>query len=189
MHRIEVRLKSYLPDARGLSLVKDIHDLGITTVSDVRVVGIYWLDADLATDKLDLICQRLLADPVTQEYQCEPGFSVEDKASTNYHTIEVAYNAGVTDPVEDTVMKAVRDLGIGGVKVVKTARRYLIDGQLDEDQLEVICSRLLVNPIIQHVVKLEQFGFPENPQYEFKLNQVGQESVGKHYRKLHRMLP
>ena len=30
MHRIEVRLKSHLPDARGLGLVKDIQDLGIT---------------------------------------------------------------------------------------------------------------------------------------------------------------
>jgi len=48
----------------------------------------------------------------------------------------------------------------------------LLQGHLDEGQLEVICSRLLVNPIIQHIVKLEQFGFPENPQYEFGLNQV-----------------
>ena len=39
-------------------------------------------------------------------------------------------------------------------------------------KLEVICNRLLVNPIIQHVVKSEQFGFPENPRYEFRLNQV-----------------
>ncbi len=70
-------------------------------------------------------------------------------------------------------MKAVRDLGIGGVRAIKTAKRYLLQGHLDEGQLEVICSRLLVNPIIQHVVKSEQFGFPENPQYEFKLTQVG----------------
>ena len=70
MHRVEVRLKSHLPDARGLSLVRDIHDLGIITVSNVRVVDIYWLDADLAPDELDLICQSLLADAVTQEYRC-----------------------------------------------------------------------------------------------------------------------
>lgn len=69
MHRVEVRLKSDQPDARGLGLVKDIHDLGITAVSDVRVEDIYWLDADLLPDELDLICRRLLADPVTQEYQ------------------------------------------------------------------------------------------------------------------------
>ena len=47
MYRAEVRLKTHLPDARGQGLVKDVCDLGITTVSDIRVVDIYWLDADL----------------------------------------------------------------------------------------------------------------------------------------------
>ncbi len=68
MHRVEVRLKPHLPDARGLGLVKDIHDLGITTVSDVRVVDIYWLEADLTPDKLELVCQNLQADPVIQDH-------------------------------------------------------------------------------------------------------------------------
>ena len=48
MQRVEVRLKSHLPDARGLSLVRDIYDLGITRVSDVRVADIYWLEAGYA---------------------------------------------------------------------------------------------------------------------------------------------
>ncbi len=172
MYRVEVCLKSHLPDARGLGLVRDIHDLGITTVSKVRIVDIYWLDADLTTDELDLLCRELLADPVTQEYRHDSAFSAEAGAGDDYHTVEIAYNAGVADPVEDTVMKAVRDLGIGSIRAVKTTRRYLLQGHLDEDKLEVICGRLLVNPIIQHVVRSEQFGFPENPRYEFSLNQV-----------------
>ncbi len=170
MHRVEVRLKSHLPDARGLGLVRDINDLGITTVSKVCVVDVYWLDADLSPDKLDLICRCLLADLVTQEYRYEPWLSAE--VGANLHTVEVAYNAGVTDPVEETVMKAVRDLGVDGVRAAKTAKRYLIEGRLDENQLESISSRLLVNPIIQHMVKLEQCEFLENPKYSFKLNQV-----------------
>ncbi|MDI6815127.1 MAG: phosphoribosylformylglycinamidine synthase subunit PurS, partial [Dehalococcoidales bacterium] len=198
MHRVEVCLKSHLPDARGLSLVRDIHDLGITTVTNVRVVDIYWLDADLTPDKLDMVCQSLLADPVTQEYWCfTPAVDIKgslkglrpfplnlspspyqgegDKGgevTKQSHIVEVAYNAGVTDPVEDTVRKALQDLGVGGVRAVKTAKRYLIEGQLDEHQLEVICCRLLVNPIIQHIVEPEHFAFPENPQYRFRLNQV-----------------
>ncbi len=180
MHRVEVRLKSHLPDARGLSLVKDIYDLGITTVSDVRVVDIYWLDADLTPGKLDLVCQRLLTDAVTQQYQCfTPSTDIRESLkgqssakSEQSHAIEVAYNVGVTDPVEATIIKAVRDLGIEDIRAVKTARRYLIEGSLDEVQLEVICSRLLVNPIVQHIVKQEQFEFIENPQYKFGLNRL-----------------
>ena len=184
MHRVEVRLKSHIPDARGFGLVKDIYDLGITTVSDVRVVDVYWLDANLTADKLDLICRSLLADPVTQAYQCftpstDIKGSLKDEVDKQSNTIEVAYNAGVTDPVEDTVMKALQDLGVEGVKGVKTAKRYLLQGQLDEHQLEVMCNRLLVNPIIQHIVKSEIFGFPENPQYSFRLERVDILEPGK----------
>ncbi|MFC1896993.1 phosphoribosylformylglycinamidine synthase subunit PurL [Chloroflexota bacterium] len=172
MHRVEVQLKPHLPDARGLSLAKDIYDLGITTVSNVRVVDIYWLDADLTPDKLDLICHRLLADPVTQDYRCEPSPSDTGEINNERHTVEVAYNAGVADPIEDTIMKAVRDLGVEDVRGVKTAKRYLIQGALNANQLETICSRFLVNPIIQHIVKPEHPVFPQNPQYSFKLTQI-----------------
>ncbi len=187
MHRVEVRLNPRLPDARGLGLVKDISDLGITTVSDVRVVDIYWLDGDLTPDELDLVGQRLLADLVTQEYQCftlstagdgslpwpSSALDAQDKGSDRQsHVIEVTYNPGVTDPVEGTVMKAIRDLGVEGVSAVKTAKRYLLQGRLNRDEVETICSRLLVNPIIQHVFEPGQPVFFETLQYDFKLNQV-----------------
>ncbi|MDP6576343.1 MAG: phosphoribosylformylglycinamidine synthase subunit PurL [Dehalococcoidales bacterium] len=180
MHRIEVCLKSHLPDARGEGLVKDIHDLGITTVTDVRVVDIYWLDADLASGELDLIGHYLLADLVTHEYQCF-ALSTDIKVSLKRRSpfksslpnaVEVAYNAGVTDPIEDSVLKAIRDLGLKNVRAAKTSRRYLIAGRLDQRELDVICSRLLVNPIIQHVVERAQFDFSENPQYRFKREEV-----------------
>ncbi len=189
MHRIEVRLKSHLPDARGLGLVRDIRDLGITAVSNVRVVDIYWLDADLPPDKLGLICRHLLADPITQEYEnftlpAETGTSLKGQSTTqdvplslhtgesraSLHVVEVAYNAGVTDPVEDTIMKALQDLDVSGVRAVRTVKCYLLHGQLDEHELETICNRLLVNPTVQHVVK--QFRFPESPRYDFRLNHI-----------------
>lgn len=171
IYRVEVRLKGHLPDARGLGLVRDIHDLGITTVSGARVVDIYWLDGDLTADEVRLICQRLLVDAVTQEYRCSTSHG-EIKAESGYHAVEVAYNAGVTDPLEDTVIKAVADLKLEGLRAVRSARRYLLQGQLDERELETICTRLLVNPIIQHVVEVAKFEFARNPQYSFRLEQV-----------------
>ena len=136
MHRVEVYLKEQLPDAKGQGLVRDIHDLGITNVSDVRVLDVYWLDAKLKPDELELICESLLADPVTQEYRFDSDTHI--KSETGLYSVEVAYNAGVADPVEDTAMKAVLDLGIESVRAVKTAKRYLIRGQLDKNQLEII---------------------------------------------------
>ena len=179
MHRVEVRLKSHLPDARGNGLAKDIHDLGITAVSAARVADIYWLDADLTPDELELICRRLLADPVTQDYFCGRSSLSKDEIDRSYHAVEVAHNAGVTDPVEDSALKAIRDLGLSNVRAVRTGKRYLIEGQLDEEQLGLICGRLLVNPIIQHIVEQELLSLPENPQYSFRLEQLDILGAGK----------
>ncbi len=173
MHRIEVRLKEHLPDARGLGLVKDILDLGIAAVSNVRVVDIYRLDAHLTADKLEFVCEHLLADPVTEEYQYDKPYRNSDGQVTDtYHSIEVAYNAGVTDPVEATILKALNDLGLIEVKAVKTAQRYLIGGDLDSSDLAMISDKLLVNPIIQHAVRTEPLAFLESPLYEFNLKEL-----------------
>jgi phosphoribosylformylglycinamidine synthase subunit PurSL len=166
MHRIEVRLKPYLPDPRGRGLVKDIQDLGIGSVTEVRVRDIYWLDANLAPEKLELVCRNLLADPTTQDYRHESS-SGPESATDGYRTIEVAYNAGVTDPVRDTVMKAISEMEINNVRAVNTSTRYLIKGELDEAQLDTISNRLLVNPIVQHIVKEEAGVFLEAPMYKF----------------------
>ena len=169
MHRVEVFLKGRLPDARGQGLVRDIGDLGITTVSAVRIVDIYWLDAELKPEELKLICHQLLSDPVTQDYRCDGGCIAETRSGL--YPVEVAYNAGVTDLVADTILRGVRDLGINGVRAAKTARRYLIEGRPTENDLKLICSRLLVNPIIQHVATGETAVFPEIPSYHFKLKE------------------
>jgi len=152
-----------------MGLVRDIRDLGIETVSSVRVVDVYWLDAELDSDTLDLICHNLLADPVTQEYRAVAEVSTEEKTTADHNVVEVTYNPGVMDPVEGTVMKAVRDLGIDGVRAVKTAKRYLIEGRLDEAELDSICGKLLVNPIIEHIVGPDTVPFSETPGYHFSL--------------------
>ena len=167
MHKIEVRLKAHLPDPAGRGLVKDIQDLGIQSVEDVRVVDIYWLEANLAPEKVELIASQLLADSVTQEYWYGQVEKPDDR-SLGYQVVEVAYNAGVTDPVKDSVMKAIKDLGVPNVRAVATAKRYLVKGNISPDELDTIANRLLVNPIIQHIVNEEVSPFPENPQYVFE---------------------
>jgi len=177
MHRIEVRLKPHLPDARGLGLVKDITDLGISTASSAFVTDVYYLDASLPKTQLERICGDLLADPVTQDYACDADSSLAPEKGV--HDIEVAYNAGVTDPVEGSVMKAIGDLGIASVEAVKTAKRYVIRGGVSAKQMEEIAAKLLVNPIIQHTIPSGRYTFTENPQYRFRLVEVDLLGVSK----------
>jgi phosphoribosylformylglycinamidine synthase II len=188
MHKIEVRLKPHLPDPAGKGLVKDIQDLGINSVTEARIVDVYWLDANLAPEKVVQIASELLADKVTQDYAVGlPGQG--DEANAGFRVVEVAYNAGVTDPVKDSVMKAIKDLGILNVRAVATAKTYLLKGEVTSGELETISSRLLVNPIVQHVVNELLTQFPDNPRYKFEfvkapilgLSEAELEKVRKQY--------
>ncbi|HXX59225.1 MAG TPA: phosphoribosylformylglycinamidine synthase subunit PurL [Dehalococcoidales bacterium] len=165
MHRIEIRLKPHLPDPRASGLIKDISDLAIKTATAASVADVYYLDASLKKPQVKTICAKLLADPVTQDFE----FDEPVQEARGVHDIEVAYNAGVVDPVEESVMKAIRDLGIDDVKAVKTAKRYIIDGAVTKKQLDEITGKLLVNPIIQHTIPAGHYKFSEPPKYTLKL--------------------
>ena len=68
----------------------------------------------------------------------------------NVHTIEVTRKLGVMDPVESTVVKGIKDLGLNASSV-KTAKKFLIAGQLTTGQLETIANKVLANKIIEDV--------------------------------------
>ena len=169
MFFIAVWVKAGLPDPRGDALQKDIQDLGIITVTQARVRDIYLLEGRLSEAEVSRICQELLADPVVQEY----GYGeAPTSPGQQAHVIEVAYNPGVMDPVEESIIKGIRDLGISTALRVKTAKRYFLWGELSKQELETICDKLLVNPVIQHVVtRREALSLPPAT-YNFSLESI-----------------
>ena len=169
MFRVEVSVKASLPDPRGEALKADICDLGIATVRGVRVSNIYILEGELRREELTTICRELLADPVVEDYLVG---DAPLTATTDAYAVEVAYNPGVMDPVEESVKKAVRDLGIKTVESVKTAKRYYLSGKLSPADIELISGKLLVNSVIQHVVtRQEKVSLPKT-EYRFSLQEV-----------------
>ncbi len=148
--RVEIRQKSGLLDSAGAAVLKDITDLGITHLDRVSMVSVYLLEGDIGRDDVKKICEELLVDPIVEEY----GFSFSlAKTSSDHHIVEVAYNPGVMDPVEASTIKGIRDLGIDGIKAVRTAKQYHLFGRLSEKEIEHITSRVLMNKLIQHSVK------------------------------------
>lgn len=170
MHRIEVSLKPEWPDPKGNSICRDIQDLGITSVSEVRVIDVFWLEGQLSDSEVLTISGELLSDKIIQTFKYDA--NCPQAEADGFSAIEVTYNAGVTDPVQETILKAISDLGIKGVTAAKTAKRYLLKGEISADELDTIGSKLLINPIVQHVVKSGSNPFPPNPKYTFKLRKI-----------------
>jgi len=165
--RIEVREKEGFYDAVGEGVKKDIEDLGFAhRIKKVHTVQVYLLEGDATESDIRFICENLFIDPITQEYAYN-GSIFDEKY---FKVIEVAYNPGVMDPVEESAKKAIKDLGINDIETVKTAKKYLIKGSLSYADINSIAENILYNKVIQHIVKGRSETIPEVPPYQFKLN-------------------
>ena len=167
--RVEIREKDGFYDAVGESVKKDISDLGFKNkIKEVKFVYVYLIEAPDQESDIRRICEELLIDPVTQGYSYRGSVSDEEE----YKRVEIAYNPGVMDPVEDSGKKAIRDLGIEGVTQVKTAKKYLIKGNFSKKEILSISEKILFNKVIQHTVKGKSTIYPEPPAYQFKLTHI-----------------
>jgi phosphoribosylformylglycinamidine synthase II len=151
--RVEIKLKDGLFDAAGEGVQKSIQDLGINTVSKVDVIHVYNLEGTLTEANIQKIGLELLTDPVTQHYSYTSNLKdIKIPQGNDFHVVEIAYNPGVMDPVEESTLKGIKDLGIKGVQALHTAKTYILHGRLREEELELVTSKVLSNKLIQHCV-------------------------------------
>ena len=66
--KIEVGYKPTATDAMGGGIKKDIEDLGISGVDNVKTIQLYMIDGDLSESDVESICDNLLTDRITQIY-------------------------------------------------------------------------------------------------------------------------
>ncbi len=141
MYRVEVRRKN---DPRGSFVKEEFKSFGVTGIESVEVRDVYYVHGTLTSEQIECIAKELLCDTVVEEYSFgEPeGF-------------EILYNPGVTDPKEDSIKKAVADLGIE-IDRVKTGTHYIISGDYDDVRLKESASLFLYNPLVQHIKHAEE---------------------------------
>jgi len=148
--RVEVKQKDGTIDPIGKSVARDITDLGLGEVSEVRVVSVFLLEGQISLEEIKRIGDELLVDPIVEQYSFDLKLPLQ---SASHHVVEIAYNPGVMDPVEISTIKGICDLGIMGITAVRTAKQYHILGKISAKELEIITSRVLMNKLIQHVVQ------------------------------------
>ena len=147
VRQITVSTRHGLVDSRGEGVKKDALDLGVGSITDVRVSDVYLFEGDISDGDINRIAEELLADFVTQEY------FIDAAPGDEGHIIEVTYNHGVMDPVEGSIYKALKDMGITSVTAAKTMKRYVISRDITDSDINLITDKLLVNKIVQHVAE------------------------------------
>jgi len=147
--RVEVFNRSGFSDVQGKSVLEDIQELGINSVQAVQSAKVFLIEADFDKDFADHLARELLADPVYQEYYL--GRSGPPAGLAKATLIEVHLKSGVTDPVAESVMAAVADMGVKAHNV-RTARKYVLLGEITQRQTETIAKKILANDCIEDCV-------------------------------------
>jgi phosphoribosylformylglycinamidine synthase len=176
MFEIEVCAKKGFKNSHGEHVLSDISGIGIEGITEVEYSPLYVIDGGITPVEAETIALELLSDKITETYICryekqyveEPlkiGFSTSTAVSktaaiadsvirprTSLFVIEVWYKKGVTDTVSESVIKAVKDLGIEKEIKVKTGYRYYLYGKVSQPVLNDIATKLLANTLIQEYV-------------------------------------
>ena len=144
--RFEICNKSGFADVQGNSVVADIKELGINAVEAVQFARVYLIDGDFDEQFARRVAEELLADPVCEQYYI--GRSKAPAGLAKATLVEVHLKSGVTDPVAESVTAAIRDMGITAANV-RTARKYVILGEINQKQTDLIAKKILANDCIE----------------------------------------
>ena len=134
--RIEITRKS---DPRGDFVKESFHSFGLVAVQKVDVSDLYYLAGDLTSEQVESIATNVLCDPVVERFEISHVDSGKDG-------FEILYNLGVTDPKEESVRKAISDIGIQ-VDAIKTGNNYIIKGDFNKAELLACAELFLYNPL------------------------------------------
>lgn len=165
MHWIEVAVKTELPDAEGRAIVEAIYDLGIGSVTDVRVVRVYILENNYTEDELKRIAE-FLSDAVVDTHAVDKAVLNEEDGVV----VQVAKKPGVMDTVALTVKKALSEMALPP-RAVRTAKKFIIRGNPSHEEIKTIIHRVLANETVDEV-RLGRTPFtipPEPKEYQFRL--------------------
>ncbi|MGD0077129.1 MAG: phosphoribosylformylglycinamidine synthase subunit PurS, partial [Sedimentisphaerales bacterium] len=166
--RFEVFNKPGFNDVQGNSTLADIKELGISTVAAVQFARVYLIEAEFDDSFAQRLGKELLADPVCEDYYI--GRSGAPAGLAKATLIEVHLKSGVTDPVAQSVVTAIADMGIAAAHV-RTARKYVVLGEINQKQTELITKKILANDCIE-VCVIGSSAEPPSPHikpYELKL--------------------
>lgn len=146
---IEIKTKDGFVDPQGQHTVSDIAGIGIKDISSVKYVAVYRIEGDITDKQATVIAKELLSDKITENFEIKKYSEISDKKLEN-NSIEVWYKSGVTDTVSQSVIKAIKDLGIMEELAVKTGKKFCFEGKkTDTNKLKKVATGLLANTLIQ----------------------------------------
>jgi phosphoribosylformylglycinamidine synthase len=134
---------------------------------------LYLIDGGLSVADVARLASELLHDPVVQQADWQPleALASDSDNGSEQYWVEVAYRPGVTDNEAESVRVGAQRLGLAGLHVVRTLRRYQIASAGAEQGL--------FNPLIQTALVYAGSGLAERASWYAALLQTPTEVVAQ----------
>lgn len=149
MYEIEILSKSGFKNVRGEHIHSQVVQLGFKNVKKISYSPLYRIEGGINALEAKTIAAELLSDKITEMPKVRFVKSGKEEKNADASVIEVWFKKGVTDTVAESVVKAVKDLGIMKEISVKTGHKYYLYGGISGAQLDKIAVKLLANTLIQ----------------------------------------
>lgn len=149
MYEIEILSKSGFKNVRGEHIHSQVVQLGFKDVKKISYSPLYRIEGGINALEAKTIAAELLSDKITEMPKVRFVKSGKEEKNADASVIEVWFKKGVTDIVAESVVKAVKDLGIMKEISVKTGHKYYLYGGISGAQLDKIAVKLLANTLIQ----------------------------------------
>ena len=151
------------PDLEAIRLAADARDMGLVDNLSIRTARGYLIEADLEQSTATKLACELLADGVVESTVAAPigdaQFAVPDSSATCL--VHVMPKPGVMDPVAQSALSAMNDMGVSASSV-RTFKKYWI-ADVDNERMEPLKKKLLANDSIEQVLigplNLDQLDF------------------------------
>jgi len=136
------------PDIHATETLDTIKQLGITTATAIKTARIFMIESNLSDDALTKIASELLADPISEQFTLG---HAKAECQSEKTLFEVHLKPGVTDPVATSTLMGISDMNLTALNI-RTARRYLISGDISDVDKATIAKRVLGNDCIEQVL-------------------------------------
>lgn len=174
LFRVEIAPQAGASGERGdRHLVALLREAGLAGVRSVHPTRLFLLGGRMDRRVVERLASDLLADPVTE---CATVLGRDERpapAPEGRLALEVHLRPGVMDPVAESTLVELRAEGLA-VDSVRTARRYVVGGEVQADDLLATVRQVLANDCIEEVVAgtAGVRPAPQPPIFDFRLRSV-----------------
>jgi phosphoribosylformylglycinamidine synthase len=171
---VEIRPAAGQPDREAARVLQEARNFHAASIERVKSARSFLIQTDAPHGALERAALDLLLDDVVETMSVRTLSSIRDadepcEDTNGKRLLNVLFKPGVTDNVAYSTKTALTDFGLT-VDAVSTCRKYWVNSDASESDLDRLVRRVLANDAIEHVVRgpLAMDGIALGSRYRFQ---------------------